>query len=107
MISKAHPCQYRWVLLLLIGISLLFCKVASAQQMPLEKPLLVTISGKSEETNQVFVKERRFRVPPGTTILDRRGKSLTLKQLVVPCKAQIYYRLSSSRESVVEKIQLK
>jgi hypothetical protein len=80
---------------------------AMAEEMLEMKPIVVTIGEKSEETNQVFVGESRFRVPPGTPIQDHRGRSLTLRELPIPCRAEITYKISSSRERVAEKIQMK
>lgn len=108
MLTKARLFEREWVLLLIVGITLVMCTESWGQQPKIPmKPKVVTINEKSEDTNQIFVAERCFRVPPGTPILDRRGKNLTLKQLVVPCRAQVDYTLSSTREYVVEKIQLK
>ena len=68
---------------------------------------IVTIDAKADKYNFVFVGERRFRVPNTATILNRVGRSITLRSLPVPCKAEITYLLfGDNRDPLIEKIQL-
>ena len=86
---------------------------AHAEEPPINpvNPLMVsmvTINDKADKYNFIFVGERRFRVSHTATILNYRGKSISLRLLPIPCSAEITYHLfGDNRDPLVQKIQLK
>jgi hypothetical protein len=69
---------------------------------------VVTIDDMDHNHNLIFVEERRFRVSPSATIVDRWGRALKLKDLKIPCKAKITYHLfGDHRDPLVKRIRLR
>jgi len=62
----------------------------------LEASVTLIIQGKGEDA--VFAGERRFVVTDKTIILDISGQAVDLSELIVPCEAEIKYRLEPSEQ---------
>lgn len=69
---------------------------------------LLTIADKSPDYNYIFIKDRRFQVSTSAVMLDHRGRKISLKDLLVPCKAYVTYQIfGDARDPMVHEIQLR
>ncbi len=74
-----------------------------AQNLPappeIKETVIVKIYAKGKDV--IFVNERRFIVTDKTIILDMDGQAIDLSELIVPCEAEITYRLKPPEQNPV------
>jgi len=87
-----------------ITVLLMSAPVAGSEAVPPPPPAQtgnVTGLVHDKVADAVFMNERRFVVPEDTQIWSLSGKPIELKDLPVPCKAEILYRLLPGQEDPV------
>ena len=66
---------------------------------------MVTITEKTPE--DMLANSERFFVTPNAVIINKDGAKVEYSDLLVPCKALVYYELQNSQSSEVVKIEVK
>jgi len=101
----ANRIAYGFILALFVVTADPGAVFSKGQPQSLDRSAKLTISGKTDDA--VIIGERHFTVTEATVIIDMKAKKIRLRDLAVPCEAEVKYRLIMDEDPLALKIAVK